>query len=79
MISTALTSTLGKRIVRGLQTKDICRRRGISDATYSNWKSKHLAQVFDQRGKVAYRRSSGITSGVIQGLRGLTFANCKLP
>ena len=25
----------------GIQVKDICRKHGISDATYYNWKSKY--------------------------------------
>lgn len=28
----------------GVNVKDICRRHGISDATYYNWKSKYGAQ-----------------------------------
>lgn len=30
-----------KEADRGVQIKDICRKHGISDATYYNWKSKY--------------------------------------
>ncbi len=30
-----------KEVDSGMQVKDICRKHGISDATYYNWKSKY--------------------------------------
>ena len=30
-----------KEVDNGLAVKDICRKHGISDATYYNWKSKY--------------------------------------
>jgi putative transposase len=37
---TQIISTL-KEADTGAKVKDICRRHGISDATYYNWKSKY--------------------------------------
>ena len=35
--------TILKEAGAGVLVKDICRKHGISDATYYNWKSKYVA------------------------------------
>lgn len=51
-----------KEAEAGSKTKDLCRRHGISDATFYNWKAKY----------------SGMTVSEARRLKGLEAENSKL-
>ena len=40
----------------GVKTADLCRKHGISDATFYNWKSKYGGLTVFRRGTVASTR-----------------------
>jgi len=39
-----------KEAEAGAKTKDLCRRHGISEATFYNWKAKYAGLTVSERG-----------------------------
>ena len=50
------------------ETKDLCRRHGISEATFYNWKAKYAMTVSEARRR-SYRKRQAQTSAGRSGAR----------
>jgi transposase-like protein len=67
-----------KEAEAGAKTKDLCRKHGISDASFYNWKAKYNHAKTDID-RVAHARKGEGLQGVKSFVRDLTMLWSRLP